>query len=639
MNFTQEHRLIKIITPLGDNAFIVQKFEGKNSLSDLFEFKLSLVSTNHHVCFEDLINQPVTVTIASSTGGTIYFNGIISLFSQGRGGGEGGSDPYFSFYSAMMVPKLWLLQKTLNSRIFQNLSVMDIIEKIFLEKQLVDFTFKLHQSYQKREYCVQYQESDFDFISRLMEEEGIYYFFDHQDGKHTMVIADMPVEHAFCPHQQIAKYHISTGGRETEDVITALSINKRIQTGKYALNDFNYTIPNTPLNVAVSANEPLIPDVFEKYEYPGKYAQRPEGERLSHIRLQEQETYITIINGNSKCRAFKSGYRFLLQKYYREELNVEYVLTEVTHEAAQEIIPGVEHSDLVYSNHFTAIPYSTPFRPQRKTPVPVIRGTQTAIVVGPAGNEIYTDELGRVKVQFYWDREGKKDEASSCWVRVSQNSAGLGWGDLNIPRIGHEVVVSFIEGNPDRPIIIGRVYNGYNQPPYNVTDTAAKSTLKVQSVGGGGDNEFRLDASQNAEEIYLHGQKDWNIKIDNDKTQLIGNDETLVVKNNRKKYVEVDESKHIGNDETIDIAKNRKKAVGVNEFVDIGSLFQFKCGSSSIHIDKGGKIVITGTEFCLNCGNGKIIIDKDGIISIEGTQFFFKSTGEAILQGSKIFLN
>ncbi|ETR65098.1 MAG: hypothetical protein OMM_06134 [Candidatus Magnetoglobus multicellularis str. Araruama] len=167
----------------------------------------------------------------------------------------------------------------------------------------------------------------------------------------------------------------------------------------------------------------------------------------------------------------------------------------------------------MYSNNFTAIPYSIPFRPQRKTPVPMIRGTQTALVVGPAGNEIYTDQLGRVKVQFYWDREGAKNESSSCWVRVSQNSAGFGWGNLDIPRIGHEVIVSFIEGNPDRPIIIGRVYNAYNQPPYNVTDTAAKSTMKIQSIGGGGDNEFRLDASQSAEEIYLHGQKIGTLKL------------------------------------------------------------------------------------------------------------------------------
>jgi len=663
MNFTQENRLIKVYAKLEKDTFLIKKFEGKTSISDLYEFKLSLVSINHHVCFENLINKPVTVTITANTGDTFFYNGIISQFSQGRGGGEGGSDPNFSFYSAIMVPKLWLLTKTLNSRIFQNLSVVDILEKIFLEKQLVDFTFKLHQSYQKREYCVQYQESDFNFVSRLMEEEGIYYFFEHQVGKHIMIIADMPVEHVLCPHQESAEYHVSTGGRESEDVIKSLTIHKEIQTGKYALNDFNYNIPNTPLNVSVSANEPLIPGTFEKYEYPGRYAQRPDGERLSNIRLQEQETYITVIRGDSKCRAFKSGYRFLLKNYYRNELNVEYVLTEVFHEASQEIISGKDHFDFVYSNSFTAIPYSIPFRSQRKTPVPVIRGTQTALVVGPAGNEIYTDKLGRVKVQFYWDREGAKNESSSCWVRVSQNSAGFGWGNLDIPRIGHEVIVSFIEGNPDRPIIIGRVYNAYNQPPYNVTDTAAKSTMKIQSIGGGGDNEFRLDASQSAEEIYLHGQKDWNIKIDNDKNQTIGNNETMKVVNNRSKDVGVNQNENIGSVKSIsvgsdhketiggnmslNVGKNKSETVAIASALSIGGAYQISVGAAMnttvalAQMEEIGLIknIIVGDKFELTCGSGKLIIESSGKVTIKGTEFDFTSTGPVKINGSVVDIN
>jgi type VI secretion system secreted protein VgrG len=260
--------------------------------------------------------------------------------------------------------------------------------------------------------------------------------------------------------------------------------------------------------------------------------------------MQEQEASITTVTGSSVCRAFTSGYRFDLQDYYRDDMNNKpYVLTSLDHGATEPVGASGQGSEASYTNSFVCIPFEVPYRPSRLTPKPVVQGTQTAIVVGPAGEEIYTDEHGRVKVQFHWDREGKKDEKSSCWIRVSQLWAGAGWGAMYIPRIGHEVIVDFLEGDPDRPIITGRVYHGINMSPYGLPAEKTKSTIKSDSsLGGGGSNELRFEDKKGSEEVFLHGQKDWTIAIENDKNQTVGHDETLSVGNNRTKTVGVDQS-------------------------------------------------------------------------------------------------
>lgn len=518
MSYTQENRLIAIDTPLGKDVLLLAGLRGTEAISAPFTFELAMLSENHSISFQDIVGKNATVSIVLADRSKRYFNGIISRFSQGRGGGEEGGDPRFSAYRATMVPWFWLLLLTTDSRIFQKLSVPDIVEKIFKEKGFSDFRMNLSGTYKKREYCVQYRETDFNFVSRLLEEEGIYYFFEHQEGKHVMILADSPTEHKPCPKQNKAYYQLSGSAKLEEDVITGLEAFREIRPVKVSLSDFNFLIPNTSLEVNVPSQHQSRPEELEIYDYPGFHETKGEGDRQARLRMEEEEARVTRFTGLSTCRAFTSGYRFTLTGFYRNDMNnKEYVLTSVAHEASQEFQD--ETAELSYNNFFTCIPHQVRFRPRRVAQKPTVHGSQTAIVVGPKGEEIYTDEHARVKVQFHWDREGKRDENSSCWIRVSQPWAGSGWGALSIPRVGHEVVVDFIEGDPDRPIITGSVYHGQNRPPYPLPDEKTKSTLKSDSSrGGGGFNEIRFEDKKGSEEIYVHAQKDHNTVVKNNTT-------------------------------------------------------------------------------------------------------------------------
>jgi len=604
MPFTQENRFLQISTPLGTDVLLLTGLSGAEGISRPFSFKLDLLSENHNIVFREIIGQNVTVSVTLADGEKRYFNGIISRFSQGGWGGESGVEARFSRYTAELVPWLWLLTRTADSRIFQGLSVPDIVEKIFTENGFADYRIQLHGGYGKREYCVQYRETDFNFISRLLEEEGIYYFFEHEDGRHTMVLADVPTEHKPCPGQETARYQTSAGGVLEEDTISRLDVMQEIRAGKYTLSDFNFEMPATNLKVEIPSQQAVGPGEREVYDYPGGYGKRAEGERLANIRMQEEEAEVTTISGTGSCRAFTSGYRFELQDFYRDDMNSKaYVLTSVEHEAGQEYSPGEEAAEISYVNNFTCIPYETPFRPARSTPRPVVEGVQTAIVVGPAGEEIYTDEHGRVKVQFHWDREGRKDENSSCWIRVSQAWAGAGWGAMHIPRIGHEVVVDFVEGDPDRPIITGRVYHGTNRPPYDLPAEKTRSTIKSDSSpGGGGFNEFRFEDKKGSEEIYLHGQKDWTIAIENDKNQTIGNNESLSVGNDRTKSVGNNQSETVGSNKTIQVGADHSETIGANKTLNVGANHTETIGTNMSLTVGGNETETVGTAKSLTIG-------------------------------------
>ena len=499
MSYTQENKSIVIDTPLGGNELMLTRFSGTEGISALFSFELEMLSENQEIAFDKIIGEAVTVSIILADGDSRFFNGIVSRFSQGSGGGESGGNTRFSHYTATMVPWLWLLTRTVDSRIFQQLSVPDIIEKIFKEKGFSDYKIALHDSYDKKDYCVQYRETDFDFISRLMEQEGIYYFFEHEEKKHTLILSDSPDEHKPCPKQESARCQASTGGWLEEDVITELTWQQEIRIGKYTVNDYNFEVPNTDLKVEASTRHPLGPGEREVYDAPARYAKRSEGDRVANIRMQEEEARITSITGAGDCRAFASGYRFDLLDYHRADMNEKsYVLTSVNHNAFEPAGVSGHESKASYTNRFTCIPFEVPYRPQRTTPRPVLESAQTATVVGPAGEEIYPDRYGRVKVQFPWDREGKKDENSSCWIRVSQPWAGAGWGAMFIPHVGQEVIVNFVEGDPDRPIITGRVYHGTNMPADTLPDEKTKSVIRSRQ-----DNDIIIEDKEGDRHIHL----------------------------------------------------------------------------------------------------------------------------------------
>ena len=600
MAYTQENRLIRIATPLGGDALLISGFHGHEEISRLFRFELSLLSHNHSIAFKDIIGGNVTVSILLENGEERFFNGIIASFTQtGSNVQAERSGEFFSQYTAIMVPWLWLLTKTADLRIFQKKSAVDIIEQIFTEKKFHDFTKKLNGTYRPRTYCVQYRETDFNFISRLMEEEGISYYFSHENGKHTLVLADAINSYPPCPHHKKVRYqHMSGGGAfHHEDMIKTLELTNEIRVGKYSLSDYNFETPGTKLLVQVESKHNLGPGEKEVYDYPGLYAKRAEGDGLATVRIQEEEARTTSITGAGDVRGFASGYSFTLEDYFRHEMNhKKYLLTAVDHSAEQGFGSGGGATNS-YANSFTCIPLDTPFHPLRLTPKPVVEGVQTAIVVGPAGEEIYTDEHGRVKVMFHWDRESKTpNENCSCWMRVGQIWAGTGWGAMYIPRVGQEVIVDFLEGDPDRPIVIGSVYHGTNKPPYTLPDEKTKTTIKSNSSkGGGGFNEIRFEDKKGSEQLFIHGEKDLDLRVKSDRKEFIGNERHLTVE--KDQFSQVKKSKHqmvkedyfekVGGDINTTVVGDRVVKLEGKDHLTIGGDFMMKSGGAT-NIKSGG---------------------------------------------------
>jgi len=561
MSYTQTNRRIAISTPLGKDTLLLRGFSGTEAISQLFHFDLDLLSENDSINFQALVGKNVTLRIFDAEGAERHWNGFISRLSQGS------QDRRLTAYRAQMVPWLWFLTRTADCRIFQNKTVPDIIQKIFSDLKFQDFELRLYGSFAPREYCVQYRETDFNFVSRLMEEEGIYYYFKHEDSKHVLVLANDPAAHEPCPSQKTARYDFRGGAVIYEDVVTGWHHQEEFRTGAWAQTDYNFETPSTSLAVTVNGKNP-----YEIYEYPGEYGARGEGDRLARIRLQEQTTPGVVSQGSSGCRHFTSGFKFTLEDHYRSDLNKAYLLTAVRHVATQTDyqVGGSSSEELTYRNTFECIPFSAPFCPQRVTPQPFVQGCQTAVVVGPAGEEIYTDKYGRVKVQFHWDREGKKNENSSCWVRVSHPWAGQGWGAISIPRIGQEVIVDFLEGNPDMPIIVGRVYNAEQMPPFGMPSGAVVSGIKSNSTkGGGGYNEISLNDTKGTELINIHAQYDQQKKVEhdervnigNDRTEEVGRDEKITIDRDRTEEVKHDESIKIGNDKAEIVIRDRSLQV------------------------------------------------------------------------------
>jgi type VI secretion system secreted protein VgrG len=453
MPHTQDNRLITLTTPLGKDVLLLAGFTGHEAISRRFSFHLDLLSEHGPIDFAKIIGKNVTISVKQADGTTRYFNGIVSHF------GHIGSDAGFTHYQMEVVPWTWMLTRYADCKIFHNKKVDDIIKQVFSDRGFQDYKFTLNGNYSPMEYCVQYRETDFNFISRLMEQSGIFYFFQHEEGKHTLVIADSSSAHEECPGQKNAGYNLVGGGLDDADVINSWHLEQELRSGKYTLTDYNFKTPSTSL----LATEPTIVSVggnsnFELFDYPGEYPTRADGTSFAKVRMQEEEAAHLVATGSSVCRAFTTGYKFTLTDHPLESMNTSYVLTEIQHVASVgDSYSKSGGSGDSYANHFTCIPGSVPFRPQRLTPKPFVQGPQTAVVIGKSqytdgsgddgggdGEEIWVDSFGRVIVLFPWDRAGK----CSCRVRVSQGWAGQGWGSITIPRVGQEVIVSFLEGDP-----------------------------------------------------------------------------------------------------------------------------------------------------------------------------------------------
>lgn len=607
MSLSQENRLLTIETPLGTDVLALTAIKGTETISEGFRYELDLFSEDSAIAFEDIVGQSVTVAMVMSDNSSRYINGIVSAFGHGNRSSEKGKGlARHTFYHARIVPWSWLLSRMVNNRIFQEKDVKEIVQQVFDDRGAFDCEWKLSDSYKKRTYCVQYNETDLNFVSRLLEEEGIHYFFKHEDGRHTMVLADSSSENEPCPCHESAQFRADRTDIMEADFINQLSCERKITANKYTLTDYNFESPSSSLLVETDTNQQSNPGGGQReiYSYPGNYGEYGDGERFGKLRMETEEVGITTITGESQCRGFSSGYRFILEGYNREDMNdKDYLLVSVAHEARQGWEELGDRQADHYANKFYCIPYEVPFRPRRKSHRPQVQGIQTAMVVGPSGEEIYPDEYGRVKVQFHWDREGQKDDKSSCWIRVSQAWAGGGWGAMYIPRIGQEVIVEFIDGDPDRPMITGSVYHGNNMPPYNLPADKTKSTIKsASSKGGGGANEFRFEDKKDEEEIYLHGQKDWQIKIENNKIQNVGSNENLTVGNDRSKTVGKNQDETIGSNKTIAVGTNHTETIGANMTQTVGSQKAETIGAAKTETIGAAKALTIGAAYQVSVG-------------------------------------
>jgi type VI secretion system secreted protein VgrG len=527
MNMDEQQRLIRVKSSLGENKFLLWDMEMTESLGHPFVIDLELGSEDHDLAHKDILGDHLTVELDVSEGERRYFDGIVAKFAYT------GLTNFQATYRVTLRPWLWLLTRHVQCKIFQGKTVPDIIKEIFRAAEFSDFEDKLRRTdYATLEYCVQYRESDFAFVSRLMEQEGIYYFFKHEEGKHTLVLCDGTSSHGKFADKYGAMRISRTEDNSEAGMIWQWSVAQELRSGQYTLNDYNLKKPKANLEKSKSIKHEHKKDRYEIFDYPGRYAEAEEGATYVGIRMEEQAAQFERARAQTRTRWLATGYLFTLEDSRRKAHNREYLILETrssVHASAD------ARSQLTFSTEFEAIPTSTTFRSPSRTPKPFIRGPQTAFVVGKSGEEIWTDEYGRVKVQFHWDRDGQEDEKSSCWIRCAQPWASKNWGSVFVPRIGMEVVVHFLEGDPDRPIITGAVYNASSMPPYALPDNATQSTLKSDSSkGGNGSNEIRFEDKAGSEEFFVHAQKDMNIEVENHRSLKVkkGNDSTEISQGN-----------------------------------------------------------------------------------------------------------
>jgi len=590
-NPTQATRHIAIDTPLGEDTLLLRSFYGREEISGLFEFNLDLYSEDGQISFDDIIGKNVTIRMTLPEGGERYWNGFISRFAQGVT-----TSPQFAQYRATMVPWLWFMTRTSDCRIFQEKTVPEIIKQVFDDQKFSHIEDRLSGGYRTWTYCVQYRETDFNFVSRLMEQEGIYYYYKHEQGKCTLVLCDSPSKHdAFDIYDEI-EFTPDTHASAQQEKIRQWTVEKIIQSGKFVHTDYNFEKPSTSLMSSEEDAKNHDESGYEIFDYPGEHTEKSEGDWYAGIRMEELAQPHEICSGQTDSRGICPGYVFSLARHTRREQNREHLILSAQYQAAAADYETSGGQDDICTCSFTAMNSEIQFRPTRKTPKPIIQGTQTAVVTGPAGEEIYTDEYGRVKVQFHWDREGKHDENSSCWIRVSQVHAGKGFGGIDIPRVEEEVIVSFMEGDPDRPLITGRVYHAESMPPFGLPDKKVVSGMKSKTYKDGGYNEFTLDDTPGDEKIIVHGQYDMATTIEHDESYDIGN--------NRKTTVAVDDSETIGANQTVEVGANQNVTIGAkrelsikaSDTVDIGaSRSVTTVGSYELTVGGSLKIGVTGS--------------------------------------------
>lgn len=616
-----------------DGMLLFASLGGTETVGELFTYSIKLktpdilnlgyVSPAANLQLKPMVGKDLCVNIELDGGGKRYISGLVTA---ARVAGHQGRSVV---YELRIEPWLKILTHTSDYKAFQNKNVVEILDEVLdeypwpVEKRLVE-------NYPTRAWQVQYGETDFDFIQRLMQEWGIYWWFEHSENSHTLVLADAINVHKACADSPLVCYY-QKGLKLDKEFIHTITANESLRSGQWVLNDFDFMKPRSLLKSTVANPRETGLAEYEHYEWPGDYFTKSEGEMLTRIRMEEQRSPGSRVQGSGNIRTLMTGFTFTLENYPTAEVNREYLLVQTTLFIQDNAQHSGQEQHFSYSTSFELHPTSEVYRPQRTLSKPHTKGPQSAIVTGPTGQEIWTDKYGRVKVQFGWDRYGKNDENSSCWVRVSYPWAGKGFGGIQIPRIGQEVLVDFKNGDPDLPIIVGRTYNQDTMPPWGLPGAATQSGFYSHTIGGGptNANALRFEDKTGGEEIWLHAEKDQRIEVNNNESHWVGNNrlkvidktETAIIGEKRSLTVQTDDTSLAGRNKTIQAVQNLRLAAGDSIILSCGEtilqmtsdgIFNITCKNFNITATENGKINTQSGQLDLNMNDRAADIPPPG---------------------------
>ncbi|MBJ9977380.1 type VI secretion system tip protein VgrG [Pseudomonas sp. S75] len=610
MLFTQTTRLAQINSPLGPNVLILAEMGGSEELGRLFDYELQLTSDDPAIDLNQLLGKPMGLSLQLSGMGARHFHGIVARCSQSVDRGQ------FASYRVTLRPWLWLLTRTSDCRIFQHLSAPQIIKQVFRDLGFSDFEDALSRSYREREYCVQYRETSFDFVSRLMEEEGIYYYFRHEQERHVLVLADAYGAHQKAPGYESVPFYPPDGQHRERDHINDWHLAQEVQPGSLELNDYDFQRPSARIDVRSAMPRPHQAGDYPLYDYPGAYEQTQDGEHYARTRLESLQSLHERVELRGNARGLGSGHLFSLSGFSRQDQNREYLIVAARYYVVQERLEtGGGSGAAQFESTLSCIDAQQSYRPVCSTLRPLVKGPQTAVVVGPSGEEIWTDQYGRVKVHFHWDRHDQSNENSSCWIRVSQAWAGKNWGSMQIPRIGQEVIVSFLEGDPDRPIITGRVYNAEQTVPYDLPGSATQSGMKSRSSKGGSPanfNEIRMEDKRGQEQLYVHAERNMDTVVEQNETLSVGASRVQTVAMMETITIGMDRIRAVRRDDMLMVGASKTDSVSTRYLIEVGENLRLVCGKSVIELNASGQINISCEQFSFHAS-------KDGEINTDGT--------------------
>ena len=613
MLFTQLTRLAQVTSPLGPDVLLLKNMSGGDELGRLFDYELELTSSDDAIDLNLLLGKPMSVSVQLSGGESRYFHGLVARCSQNVDTGQ------FASYQVTLRPWLWLLTRTSDCKIFQHLSIPQIIKQVFRDLGFSDFEDALSRPYREWEYCVQYRESSFDFVSRLMEQEGIYYFFRHEKDRHVLVLADAYGAHQAAPGYESVPFYPPDGQHRERDHISDWCLAREVQPGSLELNDYDFQRPSARIDVRSAMPRPHSAGDYPLYDYPGTYVQSQDGEHYARTRIEAIQSLHERVEFSGNARGLGVGHLFSLNGFSRQDQNREYLIVGTRYRVTQESLEtGGNSAGLQFESTLTCVDAQQTFRPLPSTVRPIVKGPQTAMVVGPSGEEIWTDQFGRVKVHFYWDRHDQSNENSSCWIRVSQAWAGKNWGSMQIPRIGQEVIVSFLEGDPDRPIITGRVYNAEQTVPYDLPANATQSGMKSRSSKGGTPanfNEIRMEDKKGEEQLYIHAERNQDIVVEVDESHSVGHDRSKSVGNDETVTIGQDRLRAVKHDDVLLVGSSKTDSISRSYLIEVGENLRLVCGKSVLELNASGQINLSGVQFNLHT-EGSAEINTGGTLQL-----------------------